>query len=125
MNHNGVISLPLSTSFAGRAGDAVGIGTGAKAGQLIAGTVANAIGVLLHDVDQSASDLPGAVHLFNSGGIFNVKCLGATAIGAAHNLGAGGLASTAGSAALGTKRFIPLEVGAANGVIRAILISNS
>jgi hypothetical protein len=125
MNHNGVISLPLKTAFAAPAGTPVGIGTGGDAGLVVDGTVANSIGVLLHDVDASASELPAAVHLFNSGGIFNIICLGATAVGVGHNLGAKGLATPAGSAAALTKRFIPLEVGKAGGVIRAILISNS
>lgn len=125
MNHNGVISLPLKSSFSAPAGTPVGIGTGNDAGLIVDGTVANSIGVLLHDVDATASDLPAAVHLFNSGGIFNIICLGTAAIGVGHNLGVKGLASPAGNAAALTKRFIPLETGKANGVIRAILISNS
>ena len=122
MNHNGVISLPLSSSFSGVAGLPVGLDT---SGQIVNGTVANSIGVLLHDVDATASKLPAAVHLFGSGGIYNIICLAATGVGVAHNLGAKGLASTAGSATALTKRFMPLEIGAAGGVIRAILISNS
>lgn len=122
MNHNGVISLPLKSGFSAPAGTPVGIDGN---GEVVDGTVVNSIGVLLHDVDKSLSDLPAAIHLFNSGGIFNIICLGATAVGVGHNLGAKGLAAAKGTLTALTKHFIPLEVGKAGGVIRAILISNS
>jgi len=93
-------------------------------GSVVAGTAKKAIGVLLHDVSEAVSEQPAAIHLFSAGGIFNISCLGATTIGTPHNLGAKGLAVAAGAADKEIPRFIPLEVGAANGVIQAILLSN-
>lgn len=124
MNHNGVISLPINSSAAAAdltTGSIVGINS---SGEVVAGTVANHIGVMLHDSDPTASDLPAAVHLFSAGGIFNVRALSTTTVGAPHNVGAKGLASSAGSAAAGTHRLVPLEAtGSTGGVIRAILQS--
>jgi hypothetical protein len=121
MNHNGVISRPLSSAFVGLSGQAVDLD---GSGNVVAGTAKKAIGVLLHDVSEAESKQPAAIHLFSSGGIFNIFCIGTTAIGTPNNLGVKGLATPAGAADKEIPRFIPLEVGAANGVIEAILLSN-
>jgi hypothetical protein len=126
MNHNGVISLPVKASEVLAAGDVVTLHSDGSVKASTGGAVTNGpLGVVLHDVSQAATGTPAAIHLFNSGGIFNINVLtnaGAATRGTAHNLGAKGLAATAGNFASGTMRFIPLETTAVGGMIQAIYI---
>jgi hypothetical protein len=129
MNHNGVISLPLKDSETLVAGDVVKLHTDGTVTKGSDGkTTSGNLGVVLHDVSQAATGTPAAIHLFNSGGIFNINVLPAatvlTAVGVPHSLGAGGLASVKGTPASTTLTFVPLEAisAAAGGMIQAIYI---
>jgi len=125
MNHNGVISLPLKSSFNQDAGDLVQVDNNsgvAEAGVNATANGAKAIGVLLHDADQGSSDLPAAIQLFSAGGSAVVKVTNAVgaagaAIYAANAAGATTTPST--NKLLGYSLEAPNK---ANNLVRIVLV---
>ena len=102
MNHNGVISLPLKSGFDQDAGVLIQVENASGVAVAAVNAAANgakSIGVLMHDADQSSSDLPAAIQLFSAGGSAVVKVSDkvASAGAAIYAAGAGAATTTAGS----------------------------
>jgi hypothetical protein len=82
MNHNGVISLPSDGTNPYLAGEIVSVNA---SGQAVANEVKKGVGVVMHDVDPTATERPIDVHLFSAGGMMFILADGAT--GAANAMG--------------------------------------
>lgn len=120
MNHNGVVSLPVKDSATINQGDIIQIDSTSKKASSVTGTVAiNAmVGVSLADVKQAETGAPVDVHLFSSGGIFEVRASGNVTEGAVVQLAA----DTNGVADGTTNPIgIALETGVASDLVRILI----
>lgn len=79
MNHNGVISLPTDGANPYLAGEIISVNA---SGQAVANVAATGVGVVMHDVDPTATERPVDIHLFSAGGVMFILADGATAAAA-------------------------------------------
>jgi hypothetical protein len=76
MNHNGVISLPTDGTNPYLAGEIISVNA---SGQAVANVLATGVGVVMHDVDPTATERPVDIHLFSAGGMMFILADGDSA----------------------------------------------
>ena len=124
MNHNGVISLPAKPATAFVAGNVVALNSDGNA-DVPASKGADAVGIVLHDVDSNNTEQPVAVQLLSAGGSALVQVSNAVnAIGAkiyvTNNLKA---TTTSGT----TNRLLGLALekpNVADNIVRVIIMND-